>query len=697
MFFLYRKLRSLTVIERVSGFILLSILISVRIIDPVTIETFRNHSFDFYQTLQPRAQAGSSPVIVVDLDEKSLREYGQWPWPRTLIAQLLSDLFNNGTVAVAFDVIFSEPDRMSPAAIADHLVLLDDTTRSTLRAQPSNDAILADIFGQTRVVVGRAAVSEAGNTEAASLPRTSIAELGGSPKPFIPEFMQLVANLPELEAAAKGHGMITLAPEIDGIVRRVPLLMTVRDKIYPTLSVEVLRVATGEQSLVVRTNAAGVDRLFVGKFPIPTDRDGQVWVHYAPHDPAKFISAKDILNGKVEPSRLRGKIALIGTSAAGLLDLKATPIDRAMPGVEIHAQLLENILGQDFLTRPNYALGMEVVAIVLVLLVIIALVPMVGPAGTLAVGIVVNGLLAAAAWFSYAKMNLLIDVTFPVAASTLMFAFLTFLNYVREGAQKRQVRTAFSQYLSPALVEQLAANPEKLRLGGETREMTFLFSDVFGFTSISESYADEPAELTRLINRLLTPLSDAILGHGGTIDKYMGDCVMAFWNAPLDDAEHAAHACDAALEMRRRMVQLNEELCREADDAGAFRPLRTGIGINTGTCVVGNMGSQQRFDYSVLGDAVNFASRLEQQTRLYGVDIMVGDATVAAADEARFAFLEVDLITVKGKAQAVRIYALIGLLAEIDPDEWAALRGRHDAFLSAYRSRRWDDAESDLE
>jgi adenylate cyclase len=690
-------MKKIFTLGRLTSLLILVLLVAARIWDPNAIEIFRNRSFDFFQTLQPRAQLENSPVVVVDLDEASLREFGQWPWPRTLIAQLIANLFNNGVVSAAFDVIFPEPDRMSPGSIADHLVLLDEATRAALRAQPSNDAILADVMKQTRVVVGRAAIPGEVGAPAASLPTTSIAELGGSPKPYVPTFGQLIANLPILEGAAKGHGIITLAPEPDGIVRRVPLIVAVKDRLYPTLSLEALRVATGQKSLVVRTNPAGVDRVIVSNVAIPTDRDGQVWIHYAPHDPAKFVSAGDVLAGRAPDARLRGKIALIGTSVAGLLDLKATPIEHAMPGVEIHAQLLDNIFGQNYLSRPNYALGMEVVAFVLLSLVIIVLVPMVGPGGTLAIGVVVNVLLAAAAWFAYSELNYLVDVTFPIAASTIIFAFLTFFNYVHEGMQKRQVRTAFSQYLSPALVEQLAAHPERLRLGGETREMTFLFSDLNNFTAIAETYGKEPAGLTRLVNRLLTPLSNAILDHDGTIDKYMGDCIMAFWNAPLDDAAHATHACEAALDMRRAMAELNVALRGESADPATFRPLRAGIGINTGTCVVGNMGSDLRFDYSVLGDSVNLASRLEQQTRNYGADIMLGENTVAQIDSDRFAVLEIDLIAVKGKSEAVRIYALIDSMDELDADDFKAMRERHDAFLAAYRDQDWDTAVRMLE
>src|SRR5712664_3405308 len=326
------------------------------------------------------------------------------------------------------------------------------------------------------------------------------------------------------------------------------------------------------------------------------------------------------------------KLVLIGTSAVGLLDVKTTPIDPVMPGVEIHAQVLESALTRAVLSQPNYGIAIEFCAALVLGILVIAFAPLFGPISLVAVGALFASLLVGTSWYFYTQHRLLIDFTYPLLSTTSIYLTLIFTSFVREQKQRRQIRSAFGQYLSPALVEQLAQAPEKLVLGGEEREMTIMFSDVRGFTSISESYKNDPQGLTALMNRFLTPLTNAILDRKGTIDKYMGDAIMAFWNAPLDDREHQLNACEAALDMLERVDALNQQRQIEAEEADRpFIPLNVGVGLNTGTCVVGNMGSDMRFDYSVFGDSVNLASRLEGQSKEYGFPIIVGSRTALAA------------------------------------------------------------------
>ena len=379
-----------------------------------------------------------------------------------------------------------------------------------------------------------------------------------------------------------------------------------------------LRVVTHSGAILVRTDEAGVKSVAVPGLEVPTDRNGQFWVHFNKHDPARYVSAKDVLHGRVDADRMRGQLVLIGTSAIGLLDIKTTPVEPVMPGVEVHAQILESVLTKSLLSaRIMRSVPSSSLAVVLGLAIIIAA-PMLPAAIVVALGALLIAGLVGLSWYFFAAHSLLIDFTYPLISCWLIYLVLTFVNYFREQKQRQQIRSAFGFYLSPQLVEQLAKSPEKLVLGGEERRMTILFSDVRGFTTISEHYKDDPQGLTHLMNRFLTPLTNAIIERKGTIDKYIGDAIMAFWNAPLDDAEHEANACEAALEMLARAEALNVELKREADaDGGIYMPLRIGIGLNTGPCVVGNMGSDFRFNYSVLGDTVNVASRLESRTKDY--------------------------------------------------------------------------------
>jgi adenylate cyclase len=425
---------------------------------------------------------------------------------------------------------------------------------------------------------------------------------------------------------------------------------------------------------------------------VPTDEHGQLWVHFNKHDQARFVSAKDVLQGNVPADRFRGRLVLIGTSAIGLLDLKTTPVEAAMPGVEVHAEILESVLSKSLLVNPDYAIGAELSLAVLIGLAIIIAAPMLSPTVVVLLGAGVIAGLIGLSFYLFAVNHLLIDFTYPLISSWLIYLVLTFVNYFREQKQRQQIRSAFGFYLSPHMVEQLARSPEKLVLGGEERRMTILFSDVRGFTTISEHYKDDPQGLTRLMNRFLTPLTNAIIERQGTIDKYIGDAIMAFWNAPMDDADQEANACDAALTMQERAVALNVELKREAEaNGGQYMPLRIGIGLNTGPCVVGNMGSDFRFNYSVLGDTVNVASRLESRTKDYRLSMVIGSRTAEKAQD-KFATMEIDLIQVKGKKQPEAVFTVIGRAEVANDPRGRELCDLNARMLACYRRQGWDEA-----
>jgi len=672
--------------------LLLFALVPLRLADPRPLQELRTRTFDFFQVLRPRPQE-IRPVVIVDIDEASLKAIGQWPWPRTTVADLVTQITQLGAVAIGFDIIFPEPDRMSPAIAERSFRGIDAETRAKLDSLPSNDEALAEAIKHSRVVIGQAgAAAPEVKTAADAALQTGFAVRGPDPRAYVVTFAGLLRNVPVIEQAAAGRGLFSIDPESDGIIRRVPVIMTAQGNLVPSLSMEMLRVVTGSSAILVRVDQAGVQSVAVPGLEVPTDRNGQFWVHFNHHDQERYVSAKDVLQGNVPPDRLAGKLVLIGTSAIGLLDLKTTPLDAAIPGVEVHAQILESVLSKSSLVNPNYAIGAELALAVLFGLSIIVAAPML-PASIVIVlgGCLIAGLIGLSLYLFVAH-NLLIDFTYPLISSWLIYLVLTFVNYFREQKQRRQIRSAFGYYLSPHMVEQLARSPEKLVLGGEERRMTILFSDVRGFTTISEHYKDDPQGLTRLMNRFLTPLTNAIIERKGTIDKYIGDAIMAFWNAPVDDEQQEANACEAALEMLSRAETLNGELKREAEtNGGVYMPLRIGIGLNTGPCVVGNMGSDFRFNYSVLGDTVNLASRLEGRTKDYRIPVVIGSRTAEGAKQ-RFAVMEIDLIMVKGKKQPEAVFTVLGR-SEVEADpRCQQLREANALMLGRFRKQQWDDA-----
>jgi len=675
--------------------LLLLALAALRIFDPLPIQELRVRVFDLFQVLQPR-EATERPVVIIDIDEQSLKSVGQWPWPRTRIADLISRLTQMGALVIAFDVVFAEPDRMSPSVAADEFRDLDDATRTKLRALPSNDAVLADALKNSRVVLGESGLPFAVAQPEGARPPIGLATMGGDPRPFLLNFPGLLRNVQQLEQSASGRGLFTIRAERDGIVRRVPIVMQAQGTVMPSLSLEMLRVASGSNTVLVRSDNAGVQSAAVPGFVIPTDRNGQLWIHFAPHDKARYVSAGDVLEGKVPADRVARRLVLIGTSAVGLLDSKTTPIDPVMPGVEVHAQVLESVLTQSVLTSPNYAIGVELIAALVLGIAIIWLAPILSPALLLAFGAAIVVLTLGASWYFYQQAGLLFDATYPLLSSALVYLTLVFSNYISEQAQRRRIRSAFGQYLSPALVEQLAQSPEKLVLGGEEREMSILFSDVRGFTTISELYKDDPQGLTSLMNSFLTPLTNAIIDHKGTIDKYMGDAVMAFWNAPLHDELHEYNACEAALEMLHRVDTLNRQREQQANETGQrFIPIRVGVGINTGRCVVGNMGSDLRFNYSVLGDPVNLASRLEGQSKNYGVPIILGSKTASGLRD-KFAVLELDCITVKGKTEPESVYTVLGRADVAGSERFGRLNHTIAEMLARFRRQDFAGAADSI-
>jgi adenylate cyclase len=630
--------------------------------------------------------------VIVDIDESSLSAFGQWPWPRTILADLLTRLYEWQAAAIAFDVIFPEPDRSSLNEAVKHFRDLDDDTRGRLLHLPSNDEVFAQAIGRGNVVLGQAGINAFHPRSLEKPPETAFATVGPDPSPYLIAFPYILRNLPKLEQAAVGHGLISIRTERDGMVRRVPIVMQAEDKIVPALTLDLLRVATGSSTIMIRTDESGIQSVAVPGLELPTDRNGRIWVYFGPHDKARFVSAKDVVEGNVAPEIFAGKLVLVGTSAIGLLDVKTTPVLSAMPGVEVHAQLLEAALTNSLLVAPSYAIVVEMIGALIGGGVLALLAPAASVLMLFASAALAAAAFVAASWILFSRYQMLFDATFPLIATLSVYMSMVLMGYFREQLDRRRIRSAFAQYLSPTLVEQLANSPQRLVLGGEERVITVLFSDVRGFTTIAETYKDNPHGLTTLMNRFLTPLTNAIMARNGTIDKYMGDAVMAFWNAPLDDPAHESDACHAALDMLERVDALNQEREREASTSGTrFVPIKIGIGINTGRCTVGNMGSDLRFQYTVMGDSVNLASRLEGQTKAYGLPILIGSRTAAAVAE-QFALLEIDSIRVKGKTEAEVIYAIVGRADVAASPEFRSLQNHWAMLRVCYRKQDWTGA-----
>ncbi|MHA1566113.1 MAG: CHASE2 domain-containing protein [Alphaproteobacteria bacterium] len=670
--------------------LLLLAALALKFIDPPPLEALRLIVFDTYQRLSPRPYQPATPVRVVEIDDASLQQIGQWPWPRTTMAQLLRQLSTLGASVVAFDIVFSDEDRSSPSRVASDLAAIPGfkNLASQIARLPDNDLLFAQAIAGSPAVLGFA-LTENGTSHPPTGLVSPLAVGNDSPQQFVARLPAMLANLSVFDAAATGLGSINAVPDRDGVVRRIPLVMSLGARLVPSLTTEILRVhQNSTENPTLRMTPRGATAIKIGDLVVPTDLSGNIWGYFTQAQPQRRISAAAILSGDVDPALIRDHIILIGASATALAHQQATPLDKSGPGVRIHAQAIEQILAGAYLVRPNWASPLELGYTLILGLLLILLLPRLGPLPCAAMGAIAALAALAVSWFSFRQGLLLLDPVGPSLAVLLVYLTSTLLGHMRAESERNAVRTAFGRYVSPELVERLAADRSQLHLGGEQRILSLMFCDIRGFTALSEKLT--PTALTSLLNRFFTPMTGIVLHHHGTIDKYIGDCIMAFWNAPVADPDHAVNACRAALGMRAALRVLNTEFAKEGQD-----PLAFGIGINTGNAMVGNMGSEQRFDYSALGDAVNLAARIEGQSKTYGVDIIISEFTQALA--ADFAALELDLIRLVGRAQPIRIYALLGDKTEQASADFQALAAAHHAMIAAYRAQNWPRAEACLE
>jgi adenylate cyclase len=640
-------------------------MLALSIARPRIVEDATNVVFDGYQRLAPRAVDPAYPVRILAIDEASLARLGQWPWPRTRLAEAIDRLFDLGAIAVGIDILLAEPDRYETASLLAALPPgpARDRVAEALAGAPGPDARLAEAMRGRPVAIGALLRPEPGGE--AFAPRFGLAAAGDDPKPFLIDLPGAVAPLPMLAEASGGIGLLNWLPDRDLVVRRAPLLMRRGETIHASLAVELLRVAQGAGTLIVRSSNAsgetafgarsGVNALKVGDIAIETAAAGDVRVRYSRSDPDRFVSFAALFDGQIPREAIEGRIVLVGATAAGLGDIRATPIDAAAPGVEAHAQLIEYLLDGRSLRRPDWAPAFEWLATMLVSLGLAVGATRLAPLIGAAVGAVLAAALWAASWFAFLRHGVLLDPLLPSLTGLIVYLSGLVMLFREERLRRLRVRAAFSRFVAPEVVAEIGEHPERLRLGGEMRVLTVMFADIRGFTGIAEGRSAE--EVTAFVNAFLDPMSRIILAHRGTIDKYMGDAIMAFWNAPLPAPDHADRAVRCALAMLDALERLDAGWRREAEAAGrAHRPVRIGIGLSTAACCVGNLGSSLRLDYSAIGDGVNVASRLEALTKTYGAPLLASEATRAAAPG--FAWRRIDAVTLAGRAETVVVHTI---------------------------------------
>ena len=626
--------------------ITLLILTTVRWWDPTPVQRLRLLNFDGYQALLEKTT--SDKIVLYDIGEEFLKEHGQWPPKRTVFAQLIADLYNAGAGLVVLNILFAEEDRLG------------------------GDSDFVSVLQQVPVVGTQVASTRALDDEAT--PRGL--SFSGNPFPYLFQYPGAVKNIQPIADALAGIGMVSTVPEVDGVVRRMPLFVRVgEDVIYPSLAMEILRVLVGSKSAQIKTEAAGISKVRVRGFPIvETDPHARIWIDFS----------TDI---ERNPEFVSGKVVIVGLTAEGLTQTVPTPFG-AVDIHEFNAKTLHTIMSGTSIKRWDIANQLEILDFFLFGLILIVLVPRVGMKWTLPIVLFLFSSGAYSAVYAFNNYKILFDLSYPLLGGLLLYVQLLFNKYAREYAAKMLIKKQFGTYLSPAMVMILQKNPELLKLGGETKKLSILFADIRGFTPISEQYKTDPQGLTSLINRFLTPMTDFIMGRDGTIDKYMGDCIMAFWNAPVNVEDHEMKAVESALGMVQRLKELNDEL-----ESEGLMPIKIGIGINTGEVVVGNMGSNNRFDYSILGDAANLASRLEGQSKGYGVTIILGEETATAVENDLFN-IELDNIAVKGKKDSVRIFTVLGNNDWVFHNtNWYMYQQQHEKFLVLYRGQKWIVAE----
>ena len=613
----------------------LALLIAIRVSDPAFVESVRLRYFDTLIT--SKSHTVSKQVHVVNIDDASIERLGQFPFPRSQYANIIEDLYHRNAGLVVFNIFMPDADRFG------------------------RDANLADSLARRPVVLPQVAAPEKQKAQAF---RPGVSEIGSPAHNFTVDYPGIQPNIQLFNTSAAGIGVVNVLPEIDGVTRRIPMVVSSGGLLYPSISLETLRVAVGDPSFQVKSTDAGIEAVRIPKFAkIQTDSIGRIWVDW---------SASPIEHSLVDlPKQFDGGIVIVGLTARGLNNPVATPRGGLFPHY-VQASVLDTLTSGTSISRPDWADGAEILG--LVLLSIISILLTRWTYGFIPVIAILCGVYFGGRYI-FQGHSLLLDVSFPIIGLVLVYVHSYTVKFLSELNQKLQIKKQFGTYLSPAMVEKLQKDPSLLKLGGDSRELSIMFTDVRGFTTISEHYGADVQGLTKIMNRYMTAMTRKIIDNNGTLDKYIGDAQMAFWNAPLDDKDHALNAVKTGLEMLDDLDRFNEEITKEG-----IPPFGMGLGINTGVVVVGNMGSEQRFDYTCLGDSVNLASRLEGQSKPYGVRIILGTRTADLVRD-KYNVIELDNIAVKGKTEGIKIYTI-----------GETVKYKHEEYLKEYYRGNWKRA-----
>ena len=637
------------------------LLLALRVVDPTPLQSLRGQVFDSYQQLDEIVP--SQDVVLLNFGENTLATYGQYPFPRQYYAQLVIDVASKNSGVLGWTIMFPETDRFGGDEIFAQYLQQNKVNVPGARRNPINFNVLS----QTPSVKG---IKTSG-------PHIGTGTIGPVPaKNYLLKWPNLVTNVPMLEAVVNGKGVNASAPQPDNQTRTYPLAITVEDKIYPSFAVEMLRVSRGQKSYIVKTSEIGIQEVAVkGVDPIITQPDGTAYIRFNnSFETIEYTGADSIPD-------LAGKMVIVGVTAEGIANPVPTPRGNLYPQ-QIQAHMLQNFINGSNITRSQTAAFYELLTALLVMILVATAVYRLPLLLTAPVSLLILSGIAYYSVKQYTGSLVLVDATFPVLSGFLIFTQAAFNNFYKQFKLREQIKKQFEHYLAPAMVKKLQKDPSLLRLGGDTRTMTYLFSDIRGFTPISEQFKTDPQGLGKLINRYMTPMTDLVMRKEGTIDKYIGDALMAIWNAPLDVDNHAQLAIETAQEMETELATLNKEL-----KADGLMELGVGIGINTGDAVVGNMGSNQRFDYTVLGDSVNLAARLEAQTKEYGVFFMFTEHTLNQINTPENLVM-LDKIAVKGQTAPVTIYTIL------QDHKYARVVNR---MVDSYQNRAWAECANQLE
>jgi len=629
--------------------ILAVILTAIRINNSDPVKTLRYKTWDTFQTLEPR-ETMSHSVTVVNITEEDLTKYGQWPWPRHVMAMLHAKIADAGAILVNYNILFAEADRMSGVEYLKSMPMTNETRTQLGEVLLDTDSVFSTVLKESQRAVLMMSVK---NTPDTNLPSTTQIIEKGNVKPWLYEYGGIVSPHAKVSAGSTGMGVNVTSPEPDAVVRKMPVLIRINGKIYPSMILENVRILNGSKRIKVTAKEHGIDEVLVSKNAgIPVNHNAEMHINYA--DPKMYVnmSATDVLTDNFNENKIKNRIVVVGLDAAGLSVLKYTP-HGLTTDQNITAQALDTLLTGKYLVRTPQADTYEIIFLSLLLLLLIIVLPRIGVFLSVPILLFVETGVAYGAFMAYAHRGFLVDPSWIMLSVFLIWSHSTFNNFSTQSRLRKQIKKQFEHYLDPGMVRKLQKDPSLLKLGGETRNMTFLFCDIRGFTPISEKYKGNPAGLTKLINRFLTRMTDVIISNGGTIDKFMGDCIMAFWNAPIENGKHRQSAIKSALEMQVALKDLNATLSAEG-----LPQINIGIGINTGEALVGNMGSEQRFDYSAIGDAVNLASRLESSSKTLGKTLVIGEETRKTIEK-DFMFEYIDSIMVKGKSEKIKVYTIL--------------------------------------